>query len=211
MWQSPIGKQEVPHWASMLRWIWSISECNLKIRDSGKQTPKGGLLKWTRRGSGPEKKQPKHNPYWPEGRNWRKPHDSCHEKIDLFRVYNWVIHDHAWWKGSQIYHVMFWMADEFLVNLIPNLPQWFKRNRFYESFKTQKLPKFWTPKRSIFSWHASHVLTFDLINLAHFAHVTWSLLGAREISGTCLQCVWQRSTRSIETQRGVPMRSYGLY
>ncbi len=28
-WQSPIGKQAVPHWASMLRWIWSISECNL--------------------------------------------------------------------------------------------------------------------------------------------------------------------------------------
>ncbi len=27
MWQSPIGKQAVLHWASMLRWIWSISEC----------------------------------------------------------------------------------------------------------------------------------------------------------------------------------------
>ncbi len=39
MWQSPIGKQAVPHWASMLRWIWSISECNLKIRDSRTQTP----------------------------------------------------------------------------------------------------------------------------------------------------------------------------
>ncbi len=31
------------------------------------------------------------------------------------------------------------------------------------------------------------------------AHVTWSLQGALEKSGTCLQCVWQRSTRSIET------------
>ncbi len=38
MWQSPIGKQAVPHWASMLRWIWSISEYNLKTRDSQKQT-----------------------------------------------------------------------------------------------------------------------------------------------------------------------------
>ncbi len=28
VWQSPIGKQAVPHWASLLRWIWSISECN---------------------------------------------------------------------------------------------------------------------------------------------------------------------------------------
>ncbi len=26
VWQSPIGKQAVPHWASMLRWIWPISE-----------------------------------------------------------------------------------------------------------------------------------------------------------------------------------------
>ncbi len=51
--------------------------------------------------------------------------------------------------------VIFWMADKFLVILIPNLPQWAKRNRFYESFKT---PKFWTPKRSIFSWHASIML-----------------------------------------------------
>ncbi len=55
LWQAPIGKPAVPHWASMLRWIWSISECNLKTRDSRKQTPKGGLLKWERRGSGPEK------------------------------------------------------------------------------------------------------------------------------------------------------------
>ncbi len=36
--------------------------------------------------------------------------------------------------------------------------------------------------------------------LAHFAHVTWSLPGAREKSGTCLQCVCQRSILSIETQ-----------
>ncbi len=28
VWQSPRGKRVVTHWASMLRWIWSISECN---------------------------------------------------------------------------------------------------------------------------------------------------------------------------------------
>ncbi len=61
------------HWASMLRWIWSISECNLTIRDSLKRTPMGGPFSTERRGSGPEKQQPKHNPCWPVGRNWRKP------------------------------------------------------------------------------------------------------------------------------------------
>ena len=29
LWESPRDKRVVPHWASMLRWIWSISECNL--------------------------------------------------------------------------------------------------------------------------------------------------------------------------------------
>ncbi len=42
--------------------------------------------------------------------------------------------------------------------------------------------------------------TEQCLRLVHFDHVTWSLLEAREKSGTCLQCVWQRSTRSIETQ-----------
>ncbi len=27
---------------------------------------------WEHRGGGPEKQWPKHNPYWPEGRNWRE-------------------------------------------------------------------------------------------------------------------------------------------
>ncbi len=35
---------------------------------------------------------------------------------------------------------------------------------------------------------------------AHLAHVTWSLPGGQEKSGTCLQCVWQRSIWLIETQ-----------
>ena len=54
MWQSPRGKRVVTHWASMLRWIWSISECNLMIRDSRKRTPMGGSFIRERRGSGPE-------------------------------------------------------------------------------------------------------------------------------------------------------------
>ena len=46
VWQSPRGKRVVTHWASMLRWIWPVSECNLTTRDSRKQTPMGGL-RWT--------------------------------------------------------------------------------------------------------------------------------------------------------------------
>ncbi len=34
VWQSPKGKRVVTHWASMLRWIWSISEYNPTTRDS---------------------------------------------------------------------------------------------------------------------------------------------------------------------------------
>ncbi len=37
LWQSPRGKRVVTHWASMLRWIWSISEYNLMTRDSWKR------------------------------------------------------------------------------------------------------------------------------------------------------------------------------
>ena len=41
--------------------------------------------------------------------------DSCHEKINLFRVHNWVIHDLAWWKGPWVYQrekfFSEWLAD----------------------------------------------------------------------------------------------------
>ena len=50
--------------------------------------------------------------------------------------------------------------------------------------------------------------------LAHFAHATWSLPEGREKSGTCLQCVLQRSTRSIETQmvfQSIPMDFISWY
>ena len=73
VWQSPRGKRAVTHWASLLRWIWSISEYNLMTRDSRKRTPIGGPFIRERRESGPEKQQPNHNPCWPEGRNQRKP------------------------------------------------------------------------------------------------------------------------------------------
>ncbi len=64
MWQSPRNRV-VTHWASMLRWIWSISEYNLTTRDSRKRTPMGGPFVRERRGTGPEKQQPKHNPCRP--------------------------------------------------------------------------------------------------------------------------------------------------
>ncbi len=73
MWQSPRGKRAMTHWASLLRWIWPISECNLMTRDSRSRPPKGGPIIRECRGSGPEKQKPKHNPCWPRGRNWRKP------------------------------------------------------------------------------------------------------------------------------------------
>ncbi len=34
LWQSPKGNRVVTHWASLLRWIWSISEYDLTTRDS---------------------------------------------------------------------------------------------------------------------------------------------------------------------------------
>ncbi len=106
LWQSPIGKQAVPHWTSILRWIWSISECNLKTRDSWEQTPRrvtcysgnveGADLKYIAKG------QP-------------------------ILTRRWELEEATW----------------------PFLPTWRE---------------------------------------------------GREKPGTCLQCVWQRSTRSIETQ-----------
>ncbi len=57
----------------MPKWIWLISECNLTTRDSRKWTPMGGPFMRERRGSGPEKLQPKHNPCRPVGRNWKEP------------------------------------------------------------------------------------------------------------------------------------------
>ncbi len=73
VWQSPWGKWWLAHWASLLRWIWSISEYNLWLG-----TPRNGPLRLDhydreRRGSGPAKQKPKHNPCRPVGRNWKVP------------------------------------------------------------------------------------------------------------------------------------------
>ncbi len=67
VWQSPGGNRWLTHWASLLRWIWSISEYNLKTRDSPKRTMKSGPFVMERRGSGPAKQKPKHNPCRPVG------------------------------------------------------------------------------------------------------------------------------------------------
>ncbi len=72
----------------MLRWIWSISEYNLTARDSRKRTRMGGPFMRERRGSGPEKQQPKHNPCRPVGRNWKEP---ILLAIDLMRSFS-VLH-----------------------------------------------------------------------------------------------------------------------
>ncbi len=69
LWQSPRGNRVVTHGASMLRWIWSISEYNLTTRNSPKRTLKSGPFVRERRGSEPEKQQPKHNPCGPLGPN----------------------------------------------------------------------------------------------------------------------------------------------
>ncbi len=42
VWQSTGGKWCLTHWASLLRWIWSISEYNLTTRDSPKWTLESG-------------------------------------------------------------------------------------------------------------------------------------------------------------------------
>ncbi len=67
LWQSPNGKRWLTHWASMLRWRWSISEYNLTTRDSPKQTLKSGSFVRECRRSGPAKQKPKHNRCRPVG------------------------------------------------------------------------------------------------------------------------------------------------
>ncbi len=73
LWQSTWGKWWLTHWASLLRWIWLISEYNLTTRDSPKWTLESGPCDREGRGSGPAKQKPKHNPCRPEGRIWKVP------------------------------------------------------------------------------------------------------------------------------------------
>ncbi len=56
-------------------------------------------------------------------------------------------------------------------------------------------------------WPVSFNAKVDLVDLCNnacdWSNLTkwpWPLPGAREKSGTCLQCVWQRPIRSVETQ-----------
>ncbi len=129
MWQSPIGEQAVPHWATMLRWIWSISECNLKIRDSQKQTPRR-VTCYSVNVEGADLKN--------------NSHSTTH--IDPKVVTG----------GSHVCWLCF---------------NWLK------------------PRHTLTTPAIGSFCPRDLVTS-----------GRAEKSGTCLQCVWQRSTRSIETQ-----------
>ncbi len=69
----------------MPRSIWSISEYNVTTRDSLKRTLKSGPFVRERRGSRPEKQQPKHNPCRLVGRNWKDhviPVAGNHRQLD---------------------------------------------------------------------------------------------------------------------------------
>ncbi len=95
----------------MLRWIWSISKCNLTNRDSRKWTPMGGPSLRERRGSGPEKQQPKHNPcrrsqlYWQliylsKTKTYYKPNDLLNNACD------WCKPDHVTLSAGKIRHLL---------------------------------------------------------------------------------------------------------
>ncbi len=70
MWQSTRGKWWLTHWASLQRWIWSISEYNLWLG-----TPRNGPLRDHVSGNveGADLQKPKHNPCRPVGRNRKVP------------------------------------------------------------------------------------------------------------------------------------------
>ncbi len=99
----------------MLRWRWSISEYNLTTRDSLKQTLKSGPFVRERRGSGPEKQQPKYNPCRPVRSNWqepmagkvRHPYTGCLAKVHMI-VWNpkgiprRSMENMKWYNSSQV-------------------------------------------------------------------------------------------------------------
>ena len=85
--------------------------------------------------------------------------DSCHEKTDLLRVHNWVIHDLAWWKGSGVYQPekLFseWLTDVLLL--------WYqiyhsgsKRTDFTKVFRPKNCHNF-EPRRGLLSHDMRHL------------------------------------------------------
>ncbi len=107
LWQSPRGNRVVTHWASMLRWIWSISEYNLTTRDSRKRTPMGGSFVRKRRGSVPEKQQPKHNPCRPVG-VWQRSVWSVGihmvSQHNQWKIWSGIVHHKSWPQNMCLTH-----------------------------------------------------------------------------------------------------------
>ncbi len=85
--------------------------------------------------------------------------DSCHEKIDLFRVHNWVIHELAWWKGSQVYQPVK-LFSEWLANFLLIWQQIYhsgsNRTDFMTVFRPKNCQNF-EPWRGLFSRDMRHM------------------------------------------------------
>ncbi len=81
------------HWASLLRWIWSISEYNLMTR-----TLESGPCDRERRGSDPAKQKPRHNPCRPVGRSklttwslWREITGTWTPEAPILKLTTWSL------------------------------------------------------------------------------------------------------------------------
>ncbi len=133
----------------MLRWIWSISQYNLRTRDSRKRTPMGGPFMREHRASGSEKQQPKHNPCRPVGRNWKEPiirHllTVCLTKVHMIGIPTRSIENMRWYNPSQVLtakHVLYpqltttYSASKYLL-IPPNSSNFLLFPRNYSSMRT---------------------------------------------------------------------------
>ena len=86
-------------------------------------------------------------------------YDSCHEKIDLFRVHNWVIHDLVWWKGSRVYQQEH-LFSEWLTNFLLFWYQIYHSGSNRTDFTKVLRPKNYQnfePRRGLFSRDTRHM------------------------------------------------------
>ncbi len=100
-------------------------------------------------------------------------YDSCHEKIDLLGVHNWVIHDLAWCKSSQA------SKPEKLFSEWPRTFLLFWYQIYHSGSNRTYFTKVLRPKNCqnfepwIFSWHASHILSLKFERVMLW-YVIWS-------------------------------------